>query len=137
MNAREWVTGAAGDRVTSDKLMADFRVLAVDIEELLKATASQTGQQVAQVRLAAAMEPGVRNREAAQAWLKFKGYEPHTLKIGPLTRLGGRMTSANVAFDDHPNDKRFSDRIESVTVDSVFTWLQRSGLGGAPVAMRL
>ena len=50
MNAREWVTGAAGDRVTSDKLMADFRVLAADMEELLKATASQTGQQVAQVR---------------------------------------------------------------------------------------
>ena len=97
----------------------------------------QQSNQWAIETLAAAMEPGVRNREAAQAWLKFKGYEPHTLKIGPLTRLGGRMTSANVAFDDHPNDKRFSDRIESVTVDSVFTWLQRSGLGGAPVALRL
>ncbi len=39
------------------------------------------------------------------------------------------MTSANIAFDDHPNDKRFADRIETVTVDSVFDWLQRSGLG--------
>jgi hypothetical protein len=47
------------------------------------------------------------------------------------------MTAANVAFDDHPNDKRFSGRIETVTVDSVFAWLQRSGHGlraarGAP-----
>ena len=48
----------------------------------------------------------------------------------PMTRLGARATRANVAFDDHPNDKRFSDRIETVTVDSVFAWLRRSGLGG-------
>lgn len=46
------------------------------------------------------------------------------------------MTAANVAFDDHPNEKRFSDRIETVTVDSVFAWLQRSGMGGAPVLLR-
>ena len=38
------------------------------------------------------------------------------------------MTRANIAFDDHPNHKRFSDRIETVTVDSVFAWLQHSGL---------
>ena len=43
---------------------------------------------------------------------------------------------ANIAFDDHPNDKRFSDRIETVTVDSVFAWLQRSGLGGATTTVR-
>jgi hypothetical protein len=34
-----------------------------------------------------------------------------------------------VAFDDHPTEKRFSDRIETVTVDSVFDWLMQSGLG--------
>ena len=50
MNAREWIAGAAGDPVTTDKLMADLRVLAADMEQLLKATAGQTGQQVAQVR---------------------------------------------------------------------------------------
>ena len=83
------------------------------------------------------MELSATTRDKAQAWLKFKGYEPTTLKIGPLTRLGGRMTAANVAFDDHPNDKRFSDRIETVTVDSVFAWLQRSGLGAAPVVLML
>ena len=59
------------------------------------------------------------------------------MKLGPLTRLGGRVGSANIAFDDHPNDKRFSDRIETVTVDSVFEWLQRAGLGAAPVGFKL
>jgi len=42
--------GTTADRVTTDKVMADLRVLATDMEELLKATAGQTGQQVAQVR---------------------------------------------------------------------------------------
>jgi hypothetical protein len=88
--------------------------------------------------LALAMEPStIADRGQAQAWLRLKGYTPTTLKLGPLTRLGGRMSKANVAFDDHPNDKRFSDRIETVTADSVFAWLQRSGLGAAPVTLGL
>jgi hypothetical protein len=97
----------------------------------------QQSNQWAIETLAAAMDNNIRNRQQAQAWLQFKGYEPTTLKIGALTRLGGRVTAANVAFDDHPNEKRFSDRIESVTVDSVFAWLPRAGLGAAPIALRL
>lgn len=97
----------------------------------------QQSNQWAIETVAAAMEPGVTTREKAQAWLQFKSYEPTTLKLGPLTRLGGRITAANVAFDDHPNDKRFSDRIETVTVDSVFDWLQRAQMTvpGKPVAV--
>jgi len=101
------------------------------------ATKYQQSNQWALETLAAAMEPGVDSRARAQAWLQFKGYEPTTLTIGPLTRLGGRVTKANVAFDDHPNAKRFSDRIETVTVDSVFNWLQRAQLGKAPVSLSL
>jgi hypothetical protein len=86
--------------------------------------------------LALAMEPTATNRDKAQAWLRFKGYEPTTLKLDAITRLGARMTAANVAFDDHPSDKRFSDRIETVTVDSVFDWLQSAGLAGAPRVQR-
>ena len=97
----------------------------------------QQSNQWALETLAAAMEPATilnqpggitEGRSRAQAWLKFKAYEPTPLNIGPLTRLGGRVTAANVAFDDHPNDKRFSNRIETVTVDSVFDWLQRAQL---------
>ena len=101
------------------------------------ATRYQQSNQWAIETLAAAMEPQAATRQRAQSWLQFKGYEPSTLRLGPLTRLGGRMSAANVAFDDHPDDKRFSDRIETVTVDSVFSWLQRTGLAGAPVTLRL
>jgi hypothetical protein len=87
--------------------------------------------------LAMAAEPGVTSRDAAQAWMRIKGYEPTTLRIGALERLGARMTAANIAFDDHPNDKRFSDHIETVTVDSVFAWLQRARLGKPVVELKL
>ena len=100
---------------------------------------SQTYQQSNQwaiETLAGAAEPAASNRRQAQAWLQLRGYEPTTLRLGPLTRLGARATSANIAFDDHPNDKRFSDRIETVTVDSVFAWLQRAGLGSSTTTVR-
>ena len=96
----------------------------------------QQSNQWAIETLAAAMEPQIKSREQAQAWLQFKGYEPTPLQIRALTRLGGRATAANVAFDDHPNEKRFADRIETVTVDSVFQWMQRAGLGAAPLTLR-
>jgi hypothetical protein len=99
-------------------------------------TRYQQSNQWALETLAGAMDAGASDRRRAQAWLQLRDYEPTTLRIDPLTRLGGRMTQANVAFDDHPNHKRFSDRIETVTVDSVFAWLQRSGLGEKPVVVR-
>ena len=99
-------------------------------------TKYQQSNQWAIETLAAAVEPQAKTREQAQAWLKLKAYQPAVLRIGPLTRMGGRMSAANVAFDDHPNDKRFSDRIETITVDSVFQWMQGAGLSGAPVILR-
>ena len=87
--------------------------------------------------VAQGVEPGIANRVQAQAWLQFKGYQPTTVRLGPLTRLGARASAANVAFDDHPDAKRFSDRIATVTVDSVFGWLQRSSLSAAPTVVRL
>jgi hypothetical protein len=91
----------------------------------------QQSNQWAIETLALAMEPGAASRDRAQAWLQFKGYQPSVLKIGALTRLGGRMGSANIAFDDHPSEQRFADRIETVTVDSVLAWLQRAQLASA------
>jgi hypothetical protein len=98
----------------------------------------QQSNQWAIETLAAAIEPAtIASRSQAQAWLQFKGYAPTTLRLGPLARLGGRVGSANVAFDDHPNEKRFSDRIETVTADSVFEWLPRAGLAAAPTVLGL
>ena len=92
----------------------------------------QQSNQWALETLAYSQEPGATTRERAQAWLRFKGYEPTVLRISPLVRLGARMTAGNIAFDDHPNEKRYSDRIETMTVDSVFDWMPRAGLS-APV----
>ena len=70
-----------------------------------------------------AKDAKIDNREKAQAWLKLAGYQPSEMHIRPFKRLGGRMFKANVAFDDHPNELRFSDRIRTVTVDSVQKFL--------------
>ena len=92
----------------------------------------QQSNQWATETLAAAMEPAaIQNRAQAQAWLQSKGYEPSALIIRAFSRLGGRMTAANIAFDDHPNEKRFASRIETVTVDSVVQWLQRTQMASA------
>ena len=95
----------------------------------------QQSNQWAIETLAAAMLPdygGGVSRSVAQAWLRFNGYEPTVLNISAMTRLGARVSAANVAFDDHPGEKRFSGRIETVTVDSVFAWLPRAGLSAQP-----
>ncbi len=96
----------------------------------------QQSNQWAVETLALAADPGVSSRRQAQAWMQLKGYEPTTLALGPLSRLAARATAANVAFDDHPSERRFSDRIDTVTVDSVFAWLERSGLAAPSVVVR-
>ena len=96
----------------------------------------QQSNQWAIETLASAQEGGAMNRERAQAWLRFKGYEPTVLRISPLVRLGARLTAAHIAFDDHPGDKRYSDRIETVTVDSVFDWMSRAALAGPVQTLR-
>ncbi len=82
--------------------------------------------------LAAAPQP-VPDRRAAQAWLRAQGYRPSDLHLSTATRLGARLTRANIAFDDHPTARRFAGHIETVTADSVFDWLTRSGRARAPV----
>ena len=96
----------------------------------------QQSNQWAIETLAMAAEPDAGTRDRAQAWLRLKGYQPTVLRLSPLVRLGARMTSANVVFDDHPDAQRYSNRIETVTADSVFEWLARSGLAQAPVELR-
>ena len=94
-------------------------------------TYQQSNQWVLET-LAGAAAPGVVSRRAAQDWLRSEGYVPTDLHLSTLTRLGGRLTRANIAFDDHPSARRFSSHIDTVTVDSMFAWLQRSGLSQPP-----
>jgi hypothetical protein len=96
----------------------------------------QQSNQWAIETLASAVEPAATTRERAQAWLRFKGYQPTVLRVDALTRLGARVGTAHIAFDDHPNGERFADRIATVSADSVFDWLQRSGLAGPLTQVR-
>lgn len=96
----------------------------------------QQSNQWALETLALAMEPAARTREQAQAWLRLKGYRPTTLHLSTFKRLGARLTAANVAFDDHPDERRFAGRIDTVTVDSVFAFVRSAGLAGEPLVVR-
>jgi hypothetical protein len=99
-------------------------------------TPYQQSNQWALETIAMAAEPGINSRDSAQAWLRGQGYRPSVLRIDTFTRLGARLTRANVAFDDHPNGDRFAGRIATVSVDSVFDWLQRTQRGGPPQTVR-
>lgn len=46
--------------------------------------------------------------------------QPKALQSGAFTRLGAPMSRAQLAFDDPLSARRFADRIETLTVDSVF-----------------
>jgi hypothetical protein len=65
-----------------------------------------------------------RDRASAQRWAKRQDFVPTTLRLSTLERLGGRITSANVAFDDHPDARRFSGRIDVASVEAVFTFFR-------------
>jgi hypothetical protein len=99
-------------------------------------TRYQQSNQWALETLAMTQDPAADTRERAQAWLRLHDYRPATLHLDAFTRLGARMTAANIAFDDHPPQRRYSDRIDTVTVDSVFAWLARSGLGTSTFTVR-
>lgn len=100
------------------------------------ATRYQQSNQWVLESLALAADPALQGRAQAQAWLRAQGYQPSDLRISTLSRLGARVGMANVAFDDHPNAQRFAGHIETVTVDSMFAWLPRAGLGGAAVLIK-
>ncbi len=67
----------------------------------------------------------IDGRAQAQAWLKLAAYQPITLDIPALTRLGARMFRANVSFDDQPFERRMAGKIDTVTVDSVLRFVHQ------------
>ncbi|RQO59870.1 DUF2145 domain-containing protein [Paucibacter sp. KBW04] len=82
---------------------------------------------LASVAAPAAQQP--LDRAQALAWLQAQGLQPTVLHIPTLTRLGARISRANIAFDDHPLGSRLAGQIATVTVDGIFDWLPRAGLG--------
>lgn len=71
--------------------------------------------------LAAAAAPSgqVETRVEAQKWLRSIGFQPPTVEVPAAVRLGARMFRANVAFDDHPYERRMAGQIDTVSTDAV------------------
>jgi hypothetical protein len=118
-----------------DRRLVQWHTPAYSVVAYPWATTYQQSNQWALETLAGSLDPAASTRSRAQAWLRLHDYQPTVLHIDAFTRLGARMTKANVAFDDHPNAQRFTDHIATVTVDSMFDWLQRERLAGPPVTV--
>jgi hypothetical protein len=95
------------------------------------ATRYQNSNQWALEVLAAALakDAHLEGREAAQQELRRTGYQPTQLRLDTFTRLGARMARANVAFDDHPGELRWSGRIRTVSVESAFAYVEARDRG--------
>jgi hypothetical protein len=122
--------------VADDQRLVQWHTPAYSVVAYPWSTRYQQSNQWALETLAGSLDPAATTRERAQAWLHLHDYQPTVLRLDALTRLGARMTRANVAFDDHPNAKRFSDHIETVTVESMFAWMQREQIAGRPTVVR-
>ncbi|HJU23357.1 MAG TPA: DUF2145 domain-containing protein [Casimicrobiaceae bacterium] len=88
-------------------------------------TRYQNSNQWALETFAGALSKDVRDRAQAQAWLRAKAFRPATIRIGAFERLGGELGRANIAFDDHPLDRRMAGDIDVVSAESVLDFVQR------------
>lgn len=68
-------------------------------------------------------EKPLSDRASVQQWLKQQSYQPGTIKVDPLKRLGASVFKANVSFDDHPLKNRLKGQYQVVTVESVEQFL--------------
>lgn len=84
-----------------------------------------SNQWVLETYAASAGESRIEERARAQAWLRYAGYAPSTLFIPATKRLGARLFSANIAFDDHPFARRAAGRIDTVTVESILSFVRQ------------
>ncbi|HEV8691939.1 MAG TPA: DUF2145 domain-containing protein [Ideonella sp.] len=115
---------------------AQLHTLRYSMVAYANGTRYQQSNQWALETLAWAADPSITTRAQAQAWLRAQGYRPSVLHLDTFTRLGARLTRANIEFDDHPTGDRFAGRIATVTVDSMFDWLARTQRGGAVQTVR-
>jgi hypothetical protein len=88
-------------------------------------TYQNSNQWLLEAYAASISELPIDGRAQAQAWLKLAGYQPITIDIPAVTRLGARMFRANVSFDDQPFERRMAGRIDTVTVESVIRFVHQ------------
>jgi len=101
-----------------------------------KTTYQNSNQWLLESWAAAMSDLPVADRSQAQAWLKLANYQPITLQIPAMTRLGGRMFRANIAFDDQPFERRMAGHIDAVTVESVVRFVHQVDRGARDLDIR-
>ena len=95
-----------------------------------------SNQWVLEAYAAASSELQISDRSQAQAWLKLAGYRPITVHVPAGQRLGARLFSANIAFDDHPFGRRAAGQIDTVTVESVLRFVRAREPGARELVVR-
>ncbi len=98
-------------------------------------TYQNSNQWVLEAYAASASEFELHDRAKAQAWLKLAGYQPTTVHLLAVTRLGARLFKANVAFDDHPFARRAAGQIDTVTVESVMRFVRAHDPGATEMVL--
>lgn len=69
----------------------------------------------------------IDDRAAAQAELRRRGYRGTVIHLSAMQQIGALLTRSNIAFDDHPGAARAEGRFETVTMDSIRSYLARNG----------
>lgn len=95
-------------------------------------------QWVLELVAGSAAPPGqYSDRRSAQQWLAQSAYRPSVIRISSGKRLGARLFSTNVRFDDHPSGALSSERYQVVSVESVVSFLRESGMTSGEQIVRL
>jgi len=66
----------------------------------------------------------IDTRLKAVSYAKAKNFQPTTIRLKTLERLGACITRQNISFNDHPFRRRMSGNIDTVTVPSVIAYLR-------------
>lgn len=90
------------------------------------ATRYQNSNQWVLETYAASYQGNLASRTQVQSWLQASGYQPEVLQLSAMTRLGARVFKANIAFDDQVFEQRMSGKISTVSVESVWRFLQKN-----------
>lgn len=95
-----------------------------------------SNQWVLETYAASSSEMFLGSRGHAQSWLRLAGYRPITINVPAGTRLGARMFSANISFDDHPFGRRAAGLIDTVSVESVLNFMRGREPGAREMLVR-
>ena len=84
-----------------------------------------SNQWVLESYAASASDTPITTRRDAQRWLKDADFQPRTVHVNAIKRLGARALRANISFDDHPFERRMAGQIDTITVEAVVAFITR------------